>query len=211
VQAIDRMLGRIEQRVRAAGAARDTYVVFSSDNGFHMGQHRLTPGKLTAYDSDVRVPLIVAGPGVPAGRVVDAMTENTDLCPTFAELGGAATPPEADGRSLVPFLRGEDVPDWRDAVLIEHRGNVVAPDDPDLPQAGSGNPPTYEALRTRDALYVEYADGERELYDLAADPFELDNLAATAPPERLARLSGALSEMRTCRGAEDCWAAAQLR
>jgi len=211
VQAIDRMIGRLLQRLRAAGVARDTYVVFSSDNGFHLGQHRLTPGKLTAYDSDVRVPLIVAGPGVPAGRVVDAMTENTDLCPTFAELAGAATPPDVDGRSLVPFLRGETVRDWRDAVLIEHRGNVSAPGDPDLPLAGSGNPPTYEALRTRDTLYVEYADGQRELYDLATDPFELENLAEEAPPERLARLGGALEAMRGCRGSEACWAAQRLR
>jgi arylsulfatase A-like enzyme len=211
VQAIDRMVGRLQERLRAAGVARDTYIVFSSDNGFHLGQHRLTPGKLTAYDSDVRVPLIVTGPDVPAGRVVDAMTENTDLCPTFAELAGAATPLGADGRSLVPFLRGETVPDWRDAVLVEHRGNVSAPDDPDLPPAGSGNPPTYEALRTRDTLYVEYADGQRELYDLAADPFELENLAEEESPERIARLGAALAGMRACRGADECWAAQQLR
>lgn len=211
VQAIDRMVGRLQKRLRAAGVDRDTYFVFSSDNGFHLGQHRLTPGKLTAYDSDVRVPLIVTGPGVPAGRVVDAMTENTDLCPTFAELAGAATPPRADGHSLVPFLEGQEVPDWRDAVLIEHRGNVSAPNDPDLPPAGSGNPPTYEALRTRDTLYVEYADGQRELYDLAEDPFELENLAADAPPEVLARLNASLSAMRTCRGAEQCWEAQRLR
>ena len=99
------MIGRLQRRLRALGVARNTYIVFSSDNGFHLGQHRLTPGKLTAYDPDVRVPLIVTGPGVPAGRTVDAMTENTDLCPTFAELAGAPAPPNADGRSLVPLLQ----------------------------------------------------------------------------------------------------------
>jgi N-acetylglucosamine-6-sulfatase len=210
VQAVDRMLGRLRRRLRAAGVARDTYIVFSSDNGFHLGQHRLTPGKLTAYDPDVRVPLVVTGPGVPAGRTVDAMTENTDLCPTFAELAGAAVPAAADGRSLAPLLHGEAVPDWRDAVLIEHRGNVRAPGDPDLPGAGSGNPPTYEALRSQDALYVEYVDGSRELYDLASDPFQLENIAEEASPERLARLGGALDRMRTCQGAAACWAAGQL-
>ena len=210
VQAVDRMVGRLRQRLAVAGVADNTYIVFSSDNGFHLGQHRLTPGKLTAYDSDVRVPLIVTGPSVPAGRTVDAMTENTDLCPTFAELAGAPAPPHADGRSLAPLLRGEDPGDWRDAVLVEHRGNVSAPNDPDLPPAGSGNPPTYEALRTNDTLYVEYADGDRELYDLASDPYELDNLAATASPERLARLSIALAGMQSCRGSESCWAAQHL-
>jgi N-acetylglucosamine-6-sulfatase len=212
VQAVDRMIGRLQRRLRALGVARNTYIVFSSDNGFHLGQHRLTPGKLTAYDPDVRVPLIVTGPGVPAGRTVDAMTENTDLCPTFAELAGAPAPPSADGRSLVPLLRDDPASravaaDWRDAVLIEHHGNVSGSGDPDLPLAGSGNPPSYEALRSRDALYVEYADGERELYDLATDPFQLHNLADEVPPERLARLSGQLATMANCHGPEQCWAA----
>lgn len=212
VQAVDRTIGRLQRRLRALRIARNTYVVFSSDNGFHLGQHRLTPGKLTAYDPDVRVPLIVAGPGVPAGQTVDAMTENVDLCPTFAELAGAPAPPNADGHSLVPFLEGGSAAaaaaaDWRDAVLVEHHGNVATFGDPDAPPAGSGNPPSYEALRSKDALYVEYADGERELYDLARDPFQLDNLAATAPPERLAQLSGRLAGMANCHGPAQCWAA----
>jgi N-acetylglucosamine-6-sulfatase len=216
VQAVDRMLGRLRRRLRALGVARNTYIVFSSDNGYHLGQHRLTPGKLTAYDPDVRVPLIVTGPGVPAGRTVDAMTENTDLCPTFAELAGAPAPPRADGHSLVPLLRGgaafaAAASDWRDAVLIEHHGNVNGAGDPDLPPAGSGNPPSYEALRSRDALYVEYADGERELYDLASDPFQLRNVADEVAPERLARLSGQLSVMASCHGPAECWAAGRLR
>jgi arylsulfatase A-like enzyme len=215
VQAVDRMIGRLQRRLRALGVARNTYIVFSSDNGYHLGQHRLTPGKLTAYDTDVRVPLIVTGPGVPAGRTVDAMAENTDLCPTFAELAGAPPPPSADGHSLVPLLRDDPASralaaDWRDAVLIEHHGNVSGASDPDLPPAGSGNPPSYEALRSKDALYVEYADGERELYDLAADPFQLRNLAEEVPPERLARLSGQLAVMANCHGPAQCWAAGHL-
>ena len=139
------------------------------------------------------------------------MTQNTDLCPTFAELAGAPAPPHADGRSLVPLLRGEQPPDWRGAVLIEHHGNVSGLGDPDLPPAGSGNPPTYEALRSKDTLYVEYADGERELYDLATDPFQLDNLADTAAPERILRLSSALAAMAGCHGAAQCWEAQRLR
>ena len=204
------MIGRLQRRLRTLGVARNTYIVFSSDNGFHLGQHRLTPGKLTAYDPDVRVPLIVTGPGVPAGRTVDAMTENTDLCPTFAELAGAPAPPRADGRSLVPLLHpGSDdatAGDWRDAVLIEHHGNVNGASDPDLPPAGSGNPPSYEALRSNESLYVEYADGERELYDLAADPFQLHNLAdevaarAARETQRPARRDGELSRPRPVLG-----------
>jgi N-acetylglucosamine-6-sulfatase len=214
VQAVDRMVGRLQRRLRALGVARDTYIVFSSDNGYHLGQHRLTPGKLTAYDTDVRVPLIVTGPGVPAGRTVDALTQNTDLCPTFAELAGAPAPPRADGHSLVPLLHpGSDVgtaSHWRDAVLIEHHGNVGAAGDPDAPPAGSGNPPSYEALRSKDALYAEYADGERELYDLAADPLELSNLAGEAPPALIAKLSAQLAAMASCHGPAACWAAGHV-
>jgi N-acetylglucosamine-6-sulfatase len=201
VQAVDRALGRIRRELTRLGVARSTYVVFSSDNGFHMGQHRLTPGKLTAYDPDVRVPLVVAGPGVPAGRTVGEIAENVDLCPTFAELAGAPAPPAVDGRSLVPFLRGRPAPaDWRTAALIEHRGAVTEPSDPDFPARGSGNPPTYEALRTRDSLYVEYADGQREFYDRRVDPDELDNVYANLPTARRERLTAAVTALRTCTG-----------
>ena len=201
VQAVDRALGRIRRELRRRGIARNTYVVFSSDNGFHMGQHRLTPGKLTAYDPDIRVPLVVAGPGVPAGRTVSAITENVDLCPTFSELGGVPAPADADGRSLVPFLRGLPTPsDWRTTALVEHRGAVTSPDDPDFPARGSGNPPTYEALRTRDSLYVEYADGQREFYDRRIDPEELDNVYDELSADRRQRLSAAVAQMKTCRG-----------
>ena len=68
VQAVDRMIGALQLALAKAGVARNTYFVFSSDNGFHMGEHRLLPGKQTAYDTDIRVPLVVTGPGVPAGK-----------------------------------------------------------------------------------------------------------------------------------------------
>ena len=62
------MIGEIEQALTADGFVRNTYLVFSSDNGLHTGEYRLMPGKLTAFDTDIRVPLVVTGPGVPAGR-----------------------------------------------------------------------------------------------------------------------------------------------
>jgi arylsulfatase A-like enzyme len=201
VQAVDRTIGRIRVELQNLHVARNTYIVFSSDNGFHMGDHRLTPGKLTAYDTDIRVPLIVAGPGVPAGSTVDDIAENIDLCPTFTELAGSPVPANVDGRSLVPFLRGMPTPlDWRTGALIEHRGAVDSLSDPDFPPAGSGNPPTYEALRTKRFLYVEYADGEREFYDLRTDPYELDNLADELPTVDLLELEGQLDAIRSCYG-----------
>src|SRR6185437_1543801 len=120
VQAVDRMIGEIEAELAAKGLARNTYIVFSSDNGLHMGEHRLRAGKLTAFDTDIKVPLVVTGPGVPAGRVVHEMAENIDLCPTFEELAGAPVPPSVDGHSLLGPIRGAPTPGWRSEVLIEH-------------------------------------------------------------------------------------------
>ncbi|HEY4277780.1 MAG TPA: sulfatase [Conexibacter sp.] len=201
VQAVDRALGRIRVELRNLHVARNTYIVFSSDNGFHMGEHRLTSGKLTAYDTDIRVPLIIAGPGVAAGQTVSDIAENIDLCPTFGELAGSPAAADVDGRSLMPFLRGLPAPaDWRTAALVEHRGSVTSPADPDFPPSGSGNPPTYEALRTRDYLYVEYADGEREYYDVRTDPYELDNLADELPTSDLIELEDQLQAIRSCYG-----------
>ena len=143
------MIAQIESRLAADGVARDTYIVFSSDNGLHMGEHRLRPGKLTAFDTDIRVPLIVTGPGVPAGRTMDQMTENVDLCPSFEELAGAPVPPSVDGHGLGALLHGGQPAGWRKEILVEHHGRVYDRGDPDLPVSGAGNPPSYEALRSQ--------------------------------------------------------------
>ncbi|HEV2548063.1 MAG TPA: sulfatase [Stellaceae bacterium] len=204
VLAIDKMIGELEAAVAATGRAKETYFIFSSDNGLHMGEHRMMPGKMTPYDIDIHVPLVVTGPGVPAGRVVDDVAENVDLCATFTELGGAVMSSTVDGRSLVPFLRGERIADWRAAALIEHRGPHRDPRDPDAPMARSGNPPSYEAMRMRRSLYVEYDDGVKEYHDLAADPDELKNTFGALSAVEKASLAAALAAMKTCRDAESC-------
>jgi N-acetylglucosamine-6-sulfatase len=207
VQAVDRMIGEIESELAVKGLARDTYIVFSSDNGLHMGEHRLRPGKLTAFDTDIKVPLVVTGPGVPAGRTVAAMAENIDLCPSFEELAGAPVPPTVDGHSLVALIHGRRPAGWPTDVLVEHHGRVLDREDPDLPVRGSGNPPSYEALRMPHSLYVEYVTGEREYYDLRRDPFELDNRYAQLPPARVRKLHRALLRVARCHGARSCWRA----
>jgi arylsulfatase A-like enzyme len=210
VLAIDAMIGALQQAVAAIGAADNTYFVFSSDNGYHMGEHRMTPGKMTAFDTDIHVPLVVTGPGVPAGRTIEEIVQNTDLCPTFAELGFATAPPSVDGRSLVPLLRGETPEGWRTLALVEHRGPVRNITDPDLPGPRSGNPPTYEAIRTATSLYVEYASGEKEFHDLAADPHELRNTFASLPDDRKAALHAALDAVANCHNAAGCRAAERM-
>ncbi|MFF0519150.1 sulfatase [Actinomadura nitritigenes] len=200
VQSVDDMIGRIRGELATLGIDRDTYVVFGSDNGFHMGEHRLAGGKMTAFDVDIHVPYVVTGPGVGAGRHVGAFAQNTDLAPTFLGLAGLPAPPGTDGRSLVPFLRGEAPGDWRQAALIEHVKPAPSRDDPDRQDSAPGAPTTYNAIRTNDALYVEYADGEREYYDLARDPNELDNAAKRLPEERRRQLSEQLNALVRCSG-----------
>jgi N-acetylglucosamine-6-sulfatase len=201
VQAVDQLVGQIRRLLRQRGLARNTYVVFSSDNGYHMGQRRLLAGKMTAYDSDVRVPLIVVGPGVPAGTTTDTLAENVDLAPTFERLAGARPPGYVDGHGLMSLFHGFVPPVWRDAVLIEHHHPETPNGDPDRQTQSSGNPPSYEALRTRDELYVEYVDGEREWYDLRTDPDQLHNRYDDLSDGDRERLHDRLVALELCSGA----------
>ncbi|WP_217920209.1 sulfatase [Actinomadura sp. BRA 177] len=210
VQSVDEMIGRIRTTLKELGIDRETYVVFGSDNGFHLGEHRLAGGKMTAFDTDVRVPYVVTGPRVPPGRKIEEIAQNTDLAPTFQELAGVRPPPATDGRSLAPFLGGATPPDWRDTALIEHVKPAPSPQDPDRQDSAPGAPPTYNALRTNDMLYVEYTNGEREYYDRARDPHELTNIAGRLPEQQRRRLSDLLYALTHCAGAS-CASAGRSR
>ena len=172
-----------------------------------MGEYTLYSGKQTAFDTDIHVPLIVSGPGVPAGRVASQLASNVDLAPTFETLAGLPVPADVDGHSLAAVWHGQDPPGWRQAVLIEHHGPDFSPDDPDRQTQKPGDPPTYAAVRTATALYVRYAGGAQEYYDTVTDPYELDNLAAKGVPAALRQALGALEN---CHAGVTCWAAAHL-
>jgi len=210
VQAIDALLARLQQTLVETGRAANTYVIFTSDNGFHLGQHRLMGGKTTAFDTDVRVPLVVTGPGVPAGRVEDRLTSGVDLRPTLDEVAGLIPGAGVDGHTLLPLWHGVDPGPWRDAALVEHHGPVSTPGDPDLPPPGSGNPTTYEAIRTQTETWVEYADGEVEHYDDIADPDQIHPDQDALTPAHRAALHATLQALSTCHGSAACWAAAAV-
>jgi N-acetylglucosamine-6-sulfatase len=205
VLAVDRMLRRVERTLRAEGVAGDTYVIFNSDNGFHLGQHRLMPGKMTAFDYDVKVPLIVAGPHVPRGRTVTELVQNIDLRPTFAKLAGAVIPASVQGRSLAALLHGRPAGPWRQTALIEHKGPDLDPSDPDYQAAPGGNPVTYEAIRFAGGLYVASANGEREYYDLTQDPDELHNIYGTLGRARRHELAARLRRLARCANRVACF------
>jgi arylsulfatase A-like enzyme len=202
VQGIDDLIGDVVDTLSSAGVLDDTYVVFGSDNGYHLGQHRLKPGKQTAFDSDIRVPLFVRGPGIAPGST-PALAVNVDLAPTFAAFAGVTTPGFVDGRSLVPLLKGAPPSTWRDAVLIEHEGPLALPGDPDYQP--DDNPTRYVALRTARRLFVAYHSGEYEFYDYATDPHELDNRVSSLSATERDRWQRSLDAQRSCT-ASGCFA-----
>lgn len=188
------MVASIVSNLEASGKLDNTYLILTSDNGYLLGEHRLT-GKIFPYEGSAEVPLVVRGPGVAEGVTSSELALNNDLAPTVAELAGVLTP-EVDGRSLAPVLADATTPS-RDAALIETKRER-------RPNGTWANPPTYQAVRTEDRLYVEYATGEKELYDLSADPYELENLAGSgAAPEIEAELSARLESLKGC-AAETC-------
>jgi len=215
LQAVDEMVANIVAQLDQLGQLNNTYIFFTSDNGYHMGEHRLPQGKGTAYEEDIHVPLLVLGPDIQPGSTVNAITGNIDLAPTFAELAGIGSPSFVDGRSLVKFLRGQPVDQWRGGFLLERGslGEAVSnnfsgtPLPPGFEQPDSTFDeetfPNYVGLRTADYTYLEYATGEIELYDLHADPFELENIASRANPALLVTLHNWLEALRMCAG-ESC-------
>jgi arylsulfatase A-like enzyme len=120
--AVDDMIGDLVGALHDSGELDNTYIVFTSDNGFHLGQHRLGAGKWTAYEEDIRIPLIVRGPGVPEGETLHHMVLNNDLAPTFADLAGAEIPSFVDGRSLKPLLTDDPQAPRRLAQAVPDRG-----------------------------------------------------------------------------------------
>lgn len=109
LQAVDELVEKLVMQLEQAGVLDDTYVIFSSDNGFHLGQHRLPPGKECGFEEDIRVPLIIRGPSVPEGHVEDAVTTHIDLAPTILEISGADTRPDFDGAPIPLGVEGEVV------------------------------------------------------------------------------------------------------
>jgi arylsulfatase A-like enzyme len=186
LERVDEFVGTAAEILRAQGEWENTYVIFYTDNGIHTGYHRLGYGKGSPYKEDIVFPMAVRGPGVTAGSSAEVLIGNHDIAPTLADLAGAETPDSVDGRSFAPILYGssEATEAWREVVLSQGKAKKV--------------PRWYGVLTTRYS-YVEYENGERELYDLEADPYQLENLTGTLP-EFEAQLSARLEALRGCAG-----------
>ena len=194
VRQVDDTVGKMLDLLDQRGELDNTYVVFTTDNGTHMGEHRwfgYHGAKNTAYEEAANVPMYVRGPGVGVGSTSGKLVLNNDLAPTFARIAGLALPSYVDGRSLLPVWGGNGAA-WRTAVLNEML---------------DANPiPAYRAALTQRYTYVGYDTREKELYDRRIDPYELVNVYdPTAPPSvlasRLQGLEGCAGD--ACRVAED--------
>jgi N-acetylglucosamine-6-sulfatase len=167
--AVDEGLGQIVDALAKRGELDDTAIVLTGDNGFFYGEHGLSEERRLAYEESIRLPLLVRYPRlVKAGSKPAQIALTIDLAPTLLELGGTAPGHPLDGRSLVPVLRGT-ARDWRDTFLIEYWSDTVFPR---IARMG------YDAVRTERYKYIRYREleGMDELYDLDADPYELENL-----------------------------------
>jgi arylsulfatase K len=175
---VDAMVGRVMAALEASGLDESTYVIFSSDHGELAMEHRQFY-KMSMYEASVRVPLIVAGPGVRAGVEVETPVSLVDIYPTLMDMAGLAHPEGLDGHSLMPELSGKRSthPNW---AISEFHGTSV----------NTG----MTMLRRDDYKYVAYAGYEAQLFNLAEDPDEVVNLVQ-ARPEVAAEMDAALREI----------------
>jgi N-acetylglucosamine-6-sulfatase len=182
--AVDRMVGEIVAALRRTGELEDTYLVFTSDNGYLLGEHRQV-GKHLVFEESIRVPLAIRGPGVEAGETRPEPVQNVDLAPTITELAGVRAQRVVDG---VPLLGPGPLDPDRD-LFVSYPQSALA----------------YDAVRSADGFtYAEYEAGDVELYDLNEDPFQLENVAEDpAYAEARDRLAARLEELRGCAG-DDC-------
>jgi N-acetylglucosamine-6-sulfatase len=180
LQSVDQGVARIVHALAEAGELRNTYVVYQSDNGYFHGQHRVQGGKVRVYEPSIRVPLMIRGPGIPAGVTARDLVINADVAPTIVAASGAKARRTMDGRSLLGVAKHPHRENGR-ALLIETTG--------------------YAAVRTKRYLYVENKTGELELYDLQADPDELQNVAGNPYyAAAQAALAADLATLRSCAG-----------
>jgi len=198
--AVDEAVAAVVATLERTGRLASTYIVFTSDNGFFQGEHRIVKGKYLAYDPASRVPLLIRGPGIAPGSLSRELAANTDLAPTLLDATGATADIAVDGRSLLPFAR---TPMLRTRRPVLHEGLAAGDIDRDgAPRMHAV--PRYRAIRTARYLYVEWRGGARELYDLARDPHELESRHRDPRYARARRaLHRELRRLRGCAG-EGC-------
>ncbi len=165
--AVDEGLGKIVEKLREIGELDNTVIVFAGDNGFFMGEHRMTD-KRNAYEESIRIPMLIRYPKmVPAGSIIEQQVLNIDLAPTFLDLAGVEIPEHMQGLSMRRLFTQGGKKRWRKSILYEYWVDINYPQYPRI-----------TAVRTDDFKLITYPDidDKDELYDLKNDPGEKKNL-----------------------------------
>ncbi len=177
---VDEGVKKVVDALSARGELGNTVLIFTADNGFFHGEHRIPEQKLYIYEESIRVPLQMRGPGIPRGVKVSDLAINADLAPTIVDVANANPGLAMDGRSLIPMVQNPGVEQGRELLIEE---------------------PSFKAIRTGRYMYAQHNNGTRELYDLNNDPFELRSRHdAPAYASIRAQLAARLQELRDCAG-----------
>ncbi|KAI0468019.1 arylsulfatase-like protein [Xylaria cf. heliscus] len=182
LQNVDELVDSLVCRLEDLGILDNTYLIYSTDNGYHIGQHRLHPSKQSSFEEDINIPLIIRGPRVPKGSATDIVTTHTDLAPTILQIAGAPIRDDFDGLAIPLTQAGLDkAKDERhEHVTVEHwgfgsnEGQVLDW----YPRLHWNN--TYKAMRvigkSYNLHYQVWCNNEHELHDLTTDPGQMVNL-----------------------------------
>ncbi|KAI9927281.1 hypothetical protein MW887_003668 [Aspergillus wentii] len=181
LQGVDELVNSLINRLEDSQKIDNTYIIYTSDNGFHIGQHRLPPGKTCGFEEDIRVPFFIRGPGIPEGEVQDSVTTHIDLAPTLFELAGIPLRSDFDGTPIP--ITSESVGTLHEHVTVEYWGSAVLEGETGFlgPEKSASVPnQTYKSIRIigegYNLYYSVWCNNQHELYDLTTDPHELHNL-----------------------------------
>jgi arylsulfatase A-like enzyme len=177
---VDEGVKRVVDALRSTGELKNTLIIYTSDNGYFHGEHRIPKGKLRIYEESIRVPLEMRGPGIPRGVNVGDLAINADLAPTIVDAANASPGLVMDGLSLIPVAENPGTGSGRELLIEE---------------------PSFKAIRTERYMYAEHSTGEKELYDLLKDPYELQSRHnAPAYASVKAQLADRLHQLQNCAG-----------
>jgi arylsulfatase A-like enzyme len=202
---VDHEVKKMVAVLKQTGELDNTYIVFLSDNGYFLGEHRMRQGKILPYEVSLRVPIMVRGPGIPKGQVRTDPFTLIDFAPTFLQMAGAPRAKIIDGVGMLNIAKHGDQ-GWNRGILTEtgprYVRDGISESDNFLRKKNGPSPLRFtQGIRTRDYLYTEVATGWRELYDLRTDPGELTNLVHRKSKQKLVKeLAHQLALLRNCKG-----------
>ncbi|KXG52882.1 Alkaline phosphatase-like, alpha/beta/alpha [Penicillium griseofulvum] len=213
LQGVDELVDNLITRLEQSEKINNTYIIYTSDNGFHISQHRLPPGKTCGFEEDIRVPFMIRGPGIPENHVDETVNTHIDIAPTLFQLAGLPLRADFDG---TPISTSNTDGDIYEHVTVEYWGQAML--EGGISNLGTPTVPnnTYKAVRLLapeyNLYYSVWCNNEHELYDLTVDPYQVNNLLKSNNQEVevlgypmskvIPRLDALLMVLKSCQGSE---------